>query len=193
MPPIFTINFRREVYQRERARSRARVISLGIWLSYFGALVVVFGLYGLNCATVAQRTQVVERRAATLRQAGTEQVDWARQPAEMALLERGVADGRRWRVRLERLAVALPPGARLTAIQFNPAGVSGGPDWNRLLLTGVLSVSSGRDRMQGVAELVTALQGDSALARHFGSIRLASTRIAEASGNTADFVIECRP
>jgi len=193
MTPVFTINFRREVYQRELARSRARIVSLGIWLSYFGALVVVFGLYGLNCATVSQRTRVVERQAATLRATRTEQVDWARQPAELALIERGIADGRRWRERLERVAVALPANARLATIEFNPGGVSGGADWNRLVLTGILRAEPDQDRMKGVADLVTALQADSLLARHFRSIRLASTRITETAGNTADFVIECRP
>ena len=182
MSPVFTINFRREIYQRELARSRARVISLGIWLSYFGALVVVFGLYGLNCTTVTQRTRVVERQAAALRATSSEQVDWAKQPAEMASIERGITDGRNWRERLERIAVALPAGARLTSIEFNPGGISGGTEWNRLLLTGVLRAAPDQDRMRGVTDLVATLQRDSVLARHFKSIRLASTRITETAG-----------
>jgi hypothetical protein len=44
-----------------------------------------------------------------------------------------------------------------------------------------------------VAGLVSALQQDSVLARHFSSIRLASTRVTETAGSSADFVIECRP
>ncbi len=193
MSPVFTVNFRREAFQRERARSRARVISLGVWLSYFGALVVVFGLYGLNFVTLTRRTGVVERQAASLRATRTDPTDWSRQTAEMAMLERGVADSRRWRERLERLAAALPANARLTAIEFNPAGISGGTDWNRLVLTGVLKAAPDQDRMRGVAELVSTLQRDSVLSRHFGAIRLASTGITETSGSTADFVIECRP
>jgi len=193
MPAVFTINFRREMYQRELARSRARVISLGVWLSYFGALVVIFGLYGLNCATVSARTRVVERQAAAMRSQRSDEVDWSRQPAEMALIERGISDSRRWRERLERLAIALPANARLHSIEFNPAGLSGGTEWNRLVLSGVLRAGPKQDRMKEVAALVSVLQRDSVLSRHFSSIRLATTRVTETSGESADFVIECRP
>jgi len=193
MPTVFTINFRREIYQRELARSRARVISLGVWLSYFGALVVIFGLYGLNCATVSARTRVVERQASALRSQRSDVVDWSRQPAELALIERGVTDTRRWRERLERLAIVLPPNARLHSIEFNPGGVSGGTEWNRLVISGVLRAAPNLDRMKEVASLVSTLQSDSVLSRHFSSIRLATTRVTETSGASADFVIECRP
>lgn len=193
MAAVFTINFRREAYQRELARSRARVISLGVWLSYFGTLVVIFGLYGLNCATVMQRTKLVQRQAQIQRSTQSKQVDWAHHPAELGMIERGVIDTRRWRDRLYQLAAAMPANTRLTSIEFNPSGVSGGADWNRLLLTGVLRAEPNEDRMKGVTRVVGILQRDSVLSRHFHSIRLASTRINGTAGTSADFVIECRP
>jgi hypothetical protein len=193
LSPTFTINFRREIYQRELARGRSRVISLGAWLSYFGALAVIAGLYGLNFAAIQDRTRMMERLARSQHVNQPDQIDWARQPAEMALVERGFRDGSRWRRRLEHLAITLPPHARLESIEFNPGGVSGGRDWNRLVLSGTLKAEPNQDRMQRVADLVVTLQKDSLLAAHFQTIRLTSTRVTETAGTTADFVIECRP
>ncbi|HTO91062.1 MAG TPA: hypothetical protein VMJ70_08015 [Candidatus Sulfotelmatobacter sp.] len=193
MSPVFTINFRREVYQRELARSRARVIGLGVWLTYFGVIAVIFGLYGLNCAVVANRTKIVERQAAAMKARSAAQVDWSKKAAQMALVERGVADPRLWRQRLERISMVLPPDTRLTSIDFNPGGASGASDWNRLVLSGVVKSPPDQDRMRSVAALVSKLQRDSLLAAHYHSIRLASTRVSDPTGNSADFVIECRP
>lgn len=193
MSPVFLINFRREAYQRELARSRARVISLGAWLSYFGVMVVIFGLYGLNFAAVKSRTRMAERQAQVLRESTDAQTDWSRQSAQLSMIERGVGDARLWRARLERLATALPANAQLISIEFNPKGASGGGDWNRLVLRGQLSVEAGQDRMRGVGTIVNTLRTDSLLSRRFHSIRLASTSISETRGNTAEFAIECRP
>lgn len=193
MTPVFAINFRREVFRRELARSRARVVALGVWLTYFGVITVIFGLYGLNCAVVANRTKLVERQAAAMHARHTDQVDWSKQAAQMTMVERGVADPRRWRERLERLSMVLPPDTRLTSIEFNPGGASGAADWNRLVLSGVLRAGPSEDRMRSVAALVARLQRDSLLAIHYHSIRLASTRVSDPAGANADFVIECRP
>jgi Tfp pilus assembly protein PilN len=193
MNAVFNINFRREAYQREVARTRARVVGLGVWLAYFGVAAVVFGLYGLNCVMVSNRTRILERQAAMMRAQRTNQVDWSARNAEMAMVERGIADARRWRERLERLAVVLPSNARLTSIEFNPGNVSGAGDWNRLVVAGSLRAGPDQDRMRAVTDLVTALQKDSMLSRQFHVIRLANTRVTETSGSTAEFVIECRP
>ena len=193
MSPTFTINFRREAWRREVARSRARVVSLGIWLFYFGGLAVIFGLYGLNFAAVVEHTRMVERRVAAQRTTRKDEIDWSKQTAELTQIVRGVVEPRQWCERLERMATALPANARLSAIEFDPAGTVGGSDWQRLVLTGALRADPGQDRMRGVAALVTKLKSDSLLAANFHSIRLASTSITEASGNTAEFVIECRP
>lgn len=193
MNPVFTINFRREAWQREMARSRARVISLGAWLFYFGALVVIFGLYGLNFVAVLQHTRMVERQAAAQRASRTNEVDWSQQTAELSQIERGVVEPNAWRRRLQHISTVLPPNARLESVEFNPGGVVGGPDWYKLVLSGVLRAAPNEDRMRGVANLVRTLQGDSLLAADFHSIRLASTHITETTGNSANFVIECRP
>ena len=41
MNTIFSINFRREAFQRERARTRRRAVNLGLWVLYFGVLGVM--------------------------------------------------------------------------------------------------------------------------------------------------------
>jgi hypothetical protein len=193
MSTVFQINFRREAHRREVARTRARVVGLGVWLAYFGAIGVIFGLYALNFAAVKYRTRIVERQLEAQRARGKGDVDWAHQSAEMALVSRAVNDPRQWRARLERLPLVLPANTRLTTVDFNPSGVSGSGDWDRLVLAGVLRVDSGQDRMKGVADLVMRLQTDSLLARHYRSIKLATTRISDPTGSSAEFVIECRP
>lgn len=193
MSAVFTINFRREAWRREVARSRARVVSLGVWLSYFGALAVIFGLYGLNFFALAQHTRMVERQLAAQQAFRKDDIDWSKQTVELEQIERGVTEPVRWRERLERISIALPQNARLTTIEFDPGGTVGSPGWNRLVLSGVLRADLNQDRMRGVADLVTKLKNDSLFAAHFQSVRLASTRITETSGNAAEFVIECRP
>ncbi len=193
MSAIFSINFRREAWRREVARSRARVVSLGVWLFYFGAIAVIFGLYGLNFATLLQHTRIIERQAAAQRATRPEQTDWSKQTTELGLIERGVMEPMRWSERLQRIAILLPSNARLTSIDFNPGGVAGGSDWNKLVLTGTLKSEPGQDRMRGVADLVNRIKSDSLLSNSFHSVRLASTRITESSGNGAEFVLELRP
>jgi len=61
--PFFNINFRREAYLQEMAKARRRVIALGVWIAYFGLLGVLLGLYGLNCSSLARRTQADTIRA----------------------------------------------------------------------------------------------------------------------------------
>jgi hypothetical protein len=193
LTPIFTINFRREAWQREVARSRARVVSLAVWLFYFGAIAVIFGLYGLNFVTLLEHTRMVERQAAAQKATRPDEIDWSKQAAELGLIERGVMEPALWSERLQRLATLFPLNARLTSVDFNPGGVAGGSDWNKLVLTGTLKSDPNQDRMRGVANLVARLKGDSLLARSFHSVRLASTRITESSGTEAEFVLELRP
>jgi len=193
LSPVFTINFRREAWQREVARSRARVVSLGVWLFYFGALAVIFGLYGLNFATLIEHTRMIVRQTAAQRGGRSDEVDWSKQPGELSLIERGVVEPARWCRSLTRIAAVLPPNARLSTLEFNPGGIAGGADWNRLVLTGTLKSAPNEDRMRGIADLVATLKSDSSLARTFHSVRLASTRITEKSGSNAEFVIELRP
>lgn len=189
MSTTFTINFRREAFQRERAKARRRVTKLGLWLTYFGALTVVLGLYALNAASLARRTASLERQTERLRsQPGGG--EWRPGQPEADLVSRGLRDSGRWRDRLERLSQLVPANARLTDVQFNVENVSGaGP--RKLLLTGEMRPAIGGDRMQQVLAFVATLSRDSVFSSGYSNVRLVTTR-ASSLGEGAEFVIECR-
>jgi Tfp pilus assembly protein PilN len=189
---LFTINFRREAYRREVARARRRVLLLGVWLTYFGVLAVVLGLYGLNCASLAQRSSRIERQAARMRAQQNSRQDWTIAPADLATAEQLYANPRRWRDKLMRLAALTPPNAILQSVAINPDNLSNAQDQNKLVITGELRVPLAQDRMRGVVQLVNALRADSSFASGYQNIRLGPSRISEASGPVAEFVIECR-
>lgn len=189
MNATFTINFRREVFQRERARARRRAVRLGIWLAYFGALSIVLGLYALNTVSLARRTASLERQVERLRSQPSGG-DWRPDQAEADFVARTLGDTGRWRDRLDRLAQLMPGNARLTDVSFNPDNVSGS-DRAKLLLTGELRPGAGGDRMQQVLAFVGTLSRDSLFASGYSNVRLVTTRAA-ASGEGAEFVIECR-
>ncbi len=189
MTPLFTINFRREAYQRELARARNRVVSLGLWLAYFGVLSVVLGLYGLNCTSLAQRTRMVERQASRLKALRESGQEWRPATGVLNEVEAHVADVRSWRDKLERLPQLLPANGRITSFQYNPEGVSGAT--GKLVITGRLRVGAGQDRMQSVMGFVNALGRDSVFARSWSNVRLVTTRALD-SGDGAEFVVECQ-
>jgi hypothetical protein len=185
----FQINFRREAFRRERTEARRRAVGIGVWLTYFGVLAVLLGLYGLNCAALGKRTEQLERQLArqrALREGGSE---WIASATDVAQVEPWVADAGRWRDLLGALPRLLPEGARLTGIQFNPEGVSGGE--RKLLLDGVLRVNSKLDGTAGVTDFVSVIAHDSLFASQFHSVRLVSTRARE-GGPEAEFEVECR-
>jgi len=189
MSAQFQINFRREAFRRERTEARRRAVGIGVWLTYFGALAVLLGLYGLNCAALETRTEQLERQLArqrALRQGGTE---WIASSADVAAVEPWVSDAGRWRDLLGALPGLLPEGARLTGIQFNPDGVTGGD--RKLILNGVLRVGPRLDGTAGVTDFVSVIAHDSLFASQFHSVRLVSTRTRE-GGPEAEFEVECR-
>jgi len=189
MSALFQINFRREAFRRERADARRRAVGLGVWLTYFGALAVLFGLYGLNCAALETRTERLGRQLARQRALQQGADEWIASPAEAAAVEPWVGDAGRWRDLLGRLPRLLPEGARLTGIDFNPDQVSGGE--RKLILHGVLRVDSRRDRTAAVTDFVSVVAKDSLFAAQFRSVRLVSTR-ARDGGPEAEFEVECR-
>jgi hypothetical protein len=191
MTPIFTINFRREVYQRELARTRRRLLQIGGWAAYFGAMVVIFGLYGLNCAALTRRVDQIEKQAARARAAQHGKVDWTIGSAELAAAEKFHGSSRFWRDKLVRLSALLPTNALLTSVAVNPDNLSGPQDMNKLVIVGQLKIPSSEDRMRGVVRLVTSLHGDSTFSAGYQNIRLASSRVDQ-SGAMTEFVIECR-
>jgi hypothetical protein len=189
MSAQFQINFRREAFRRERTEARRRVVRISIWLTYFGTLAVMLGLYGLNCAALDKRTKQLDRQLAhqrSLRQGGTE---WVPSATAVTAVEPWVADTGRWRDLLGTLPRLLPEGARLTGIQFNPDGVTGGE--RKLLLNGVLRVDPKSDGTAGVTEFVGVIARDSLFASQFRSVRLVSTRAREGKAE-AEFEVECR-
>lgn len=191
MSAQFTINFRREAYRQEIARARRRVIALGVWVAYFGVIVILVGLYGLNCAVLSRRVRQIERQTTQLRGAQGATMDWTVRQAELRQIETVVQNPRRWRDRLTRLAAMLPPNVRLTSINVNPQNLTSTSEKDKLVITGVLRGTPNRDRVQDVMQVVSQLRADSLFAEGYQSIRLASTRVVEGEGE-AEFIIECR-
>src|SRR5947208_929865 len=133
MSTLFTINFRREAYQREVARARRRVVMLGGWLAYFGVLTVVLGLYGLNCSSLVRRASLIERQAARMRALQNSQRDWVIAESDLATIEQTQANPRRWRDKLVRLAQLVPSNALIQSIAVNPDNLPGLQDQNKLV------------------------------------------------------------
>jgi hypothetical protein len=185
----FQINFRREAFRRERAEARRRALGLGVWLAYFGALAVLLGLYGLNCASLDSRTRQLQRQIVRQRALHQGEAEWVSSAPEAAAVEPWAVDAGRWRDVLGRLPRLLPAGARLTSLQWNPDDVSGGE--RKLLLSGELRVDAKHDRMAGVTDLVGVIAKDSLFAARFHSVRLLSTRTRE-GGPDAEFKVECK-
>jgi Tfp pilus assembly protein PilN len=190
--PVFTVNFRRETYRLEMARTRRRAVAVGIWVAYFGVLAVVLGLYGLNCASLTQRAHLLEAQNARMQTRHDPTTAWQPGPAELAQVERALANPRHWQIRLARLATVLPGDAMLTSVAANPDNLSGAADQERLLLIGVLRPAPGQDRMQGIMALVAALRADSLFRAQYRTIRLVESRIGGGADAPAEFRIECR-
>jgi hypothetical protein len=192
MSALFTINFRREAYQRELARTRRRLFKLGGWVTYFGVLALVMGLYGLNCVSLTRRVHIAERLATRMQQSTGARTGWKLEGQQLNLVEDARANPARWRDRLARLAMILPPNVALSSIAVNPDNSPAPADQNKLVLTGEMRVASGSDRMRPVVQLVSLLQSDSLFARGYTSVRLASSQATSGPGNATLFVIECR-
>ncbi len=189
MNTVFNINFRREAFQRQRARTRQRAVNLGLWVAYFGSLGVLLGLYALNLQSLQGRIALVQRQTEHFRHRDSSG-DWRPDRADAAEVERHVRSPRLWRDRLARLSTLLPANARLSSLQFNPENAGGASDL-KLVIAGEMRSSAGGDRIQQVMSLVNTLSRDSTFAAGFKNIRLVTTRAASGSDGAA-FVIECR-
>ncbi len=193
MSPVFAINFRREAHRRELAETQRRATELGVRVGYFGVLLVVLGLYGLNCQSLAQRARMLEAQIARLRTMQAPAESWKPQPGQLAQAEAVLAGRARWRTRLERLAALLPANAKLTALVVNPDNLSGAAEQERLVIAGVLDPVAGENRMQGIMQLVSTLHRDSLFAAQYRMIRLVESQTSGGAGAPAEFRIECRP
>lgn len=191
MSALFHINFRREAHQRELAHARRRVVTLGVWVAYFGIVAVAMGLYGLNCMSLSQRVRILERQAARLQSSQSGREQWQVPSAELGRIEAYVRNPGGWHERLVRLAALLPDDARLTSIATNPSNLAAAGSENRLVLTGQMRVARGADRMAGVMGFASHLREDSVFAAHYTNVRVTSTKIVE-NGGLTEFVIECQ-
>jgi hypothetical protein len=192
MTTAFTINFRREAYRLELARTRRRTVAVGTWVAYFGVLAIVLGLYGLNCASLVQRAHQLQAQTARMRTSRDPSRDWKPGAAELAQVERALANPRRWQTRLTRLAAVLPANAMLTSVTVNPENLSAAGDQERLVVAGMLRAVPGQDRMQGIMALVAALHADSVFAAEYRTIRLVESRVGGGADAPGEFRIECR-
>ena len=190
MNPVFTINFRREVYRRELARQRRRVVLIGAWVTYFGTLALMLGLYGINCASLTQRARRIEFQAKQLQEAQGTNTDLTLSASQLAEVQRVYGSPARWRDKLSRLSSLLPPNVQLLSLSVNPDNLTGATDRNALEIAGQLR--GGQDRMGAVVALVSMLQRDSTFAAGYQNIRLASSRSSDPTTAITEFVIECR-
>jgi hypothetical protein len=190
--PIFTINFRREVFLREKARSRARLLALGGWLLYFGLLGLVVGLYALNGMSLMRRVGQVQRQTERLQKAQGTTQDWTVDQAQLTAVETFKLNPRRWRDRLLRLSAILPTNVALKSISVNPGNLSTPSDRNKLVLSGQLRPTTGQDPTRGVVQLVSSLQHDETFSSGYQTIRLTESKVISGSPPTAEFVIESR-
>jgi Tfp pilus assembly protein PilN len=189
--PTFAINFRREAYQEEVARTRRRTVAVGTWVAYFGVVVLTLGLYGLNCASLVRRARLLEAQNARVGASHDPVATWKPAPSEMVQVEHALANPRRWEARLSRLAAVLPANVMLTSLAVNPDNMADPASQEKLVIAGVLKPLPGQDRMQGIMQLVAALRADAGFSAQYHTIKLLESRI-ESGEATAEFRIECR-
>jgi Tfp pilus assembly protein PilN len=187
---VFTINFRREVFVRERARVRARLFALGGWLLYFGLLVVVVGLYTLNCASLLRRVASLQRQTQRLQSAQGTPQDWTVDQTQLAAVERFESNPRRWRDKLLRITALLPEHVALTSLAVNPENSSNAADQDKLVLSGQMRATPGQDATRGVVQLVSLLQKDKVFASGYQTIKLTQSRAVPGNPHT-ELGIEC--
>jgi len=192
MSSIFRINFRREIFVRERARSRARLVALAGWLFYFGLLGMTVGLYALNCFALTRRARQVEYQTSHLAAAQGAAQDWIVDQEQLAAVERFYVSSHRWRDKMARLSTRLPDNVALTSIAVNPENLPSPADQNKLVITGQLKSVAGQDPMRGVVQLVSVLQRDSVFAAGYETIKLSQSHVTGGTSAMTEFVIECR-
>ena len=192
MSPLFTINFRREAYQRELARVRRRVTALGIWVSYFGVVAIITGLFVLNGMALHRRVRDLEARIRQYESERSAVQPWDLPDAELARVEAFVRNPRQWHTRLVRLAALTPPNVMVTALEVNPNNLSGHDYLDELVISGTLRPRSGEDSMQGIMAYVAALHGDRSFSSGYSTVKLTQSQAEGGPGGDASFTIECR-
>lgn len=192
MSAHFTINFRREAYQREGARMRRRMGTLGIWVTYFGVVAVVSGLFVLNGLALHRRVKDLEERIALFESDRSMLQPWDVPAGELPRIEAFVRNPRLWHARLARLAALTPPNVMLTSLAVNPQNLSGPEHENELWITGTLHPRPGEDRMQRIMGYVAALHGDPGFSAGYSTVRLTQSEAETGPSGDAEFTIQCR-
>ena len=190
--PVFTINFRREMFEREVARSRRRVIHLAAWMGYFGVFGLLVLSYVLNAQGMERRTRMILRQTDQFVAAQSLPRKVPLEPAQVTAIERFHGSPRRWRDKLARLAALVPPNASLKSIGLNSSGSNQSADMNKLVVTGTIRSEGGEDPMRGVVQLVASLQADSAFSAGYKSVKLSQSHTDANAKGTTEFTIECR-
>lgn len=192
MSPQFTINFRREAYQRELARVRRRMAALGVWVTYFGVIAVVGGLFVLNGIALQRRVKDLEVRIAQFEADRSLLQPWDVPAGELPHIEAFVRNPRQWHTRLARLAALTPPNVMLTSLALNPDNLSGGEHETELRITGTLRPRPGEIRMDSIVAYVTALHRDRGFSGGYSTVRLIQSQAESGPAGDAEFTIQCR-
>lgn len=188
MSAHFAINFRREAYQRELARVRRRVTALGIWVSYFGVVAVITGLFVLNGIALQRRTKELESRIKQFEAARATLQPWNLPAGSLQQIEQFVRNPRLWQTRLVRLAALTPANVQITALEVNPNHLPGKEHENELVITGTMR----REGLQSIMAYVAALNGDRAFSTGYSTVKLLQSQAEGGAGSDATFTIECR-
>jgi len=190
--PVFTINFRREMFERELARSRRRVIALAAWVGYFGVFALIVWSYILNAQGMLRRTAMIERQTAQFVASQNLPRKVPLDDSQVAAIERFYGSPRQWRDKLARLSALIPSTAALKSLGLNPSGSNQSSDQDKFVITGSLRPTGAEDPMRGVVQLVAALQADSAFSAGYQSIKLSQSHADPTVKGTTEFTIECR-
>jgi hypothetical protein len=186
----FSINFRRQAWQREQARQRQRVFRIGAWVAWFGLFALAFGLHLLNTTSLQRRVTLLEQQIARVEERSGPEPEWKPSPADLDRVERYVRNPRVWGRRLSRLSALLPADAVVTAIEVNPGNVSGGRAEEMMVVTGLLRSGGGADPMNRIMGYVSSLRADPGFSAGYGNIRLVSSRAV--TGGGFEFTLEAR-
>lgn len=192
MSPQFTINFRREAYQRELARVRRRIAALGVWVTYFGVIAVMAGLFVMNGVALQRRVKELEVRIAQFESDRSILQPWDVPGGELPRIEAFVRNPRDWSARLARLAALTPPNVMLTSLAVNPDNLTGREHENELRIAGRLHPRPSEDSMQAIVAYVAALHGDPRFAGGYSTVRLVQSQAESGPGGDAEFTIQCR-
>jgi len=188
---LFTINYRRAEFAKQLAGSRRRVVTLGVWVAYFGLLGILLGLYGLNGLALAGRLEVMERQTQRLRGAMESDPTWKVDGNDLTEVELRMKNGQAWASRLDRVSALMPSNAHLKSLAVNPQNLSTADARSLMEIAGELRAPTDTERLSSVMGLVSTLRGDSAFSASYHNISLASTRLTDMPGGI-EFVIQCR-